>query len=98
MSSGLVPMALAEFVFLVQAPTSTAATTSTASRRLFKLQHRHEGCLRDLDRTAALHPTFALFLLFEEFALPGHVAAVTLGQHIFPHCRNRPAGDDLAAN
>ena len=45
-----------------------------------------------------LHAFLSLFLLFEQFALPGDVAAVAFGGDVFPHGGDGFAGDDLAAD
>src|SRR3712207_4102164 len=47
---------------------------------LVDLQDGEEGFLGDLDFADALHALLALFLLFEELALAGDVAAVALGE------------------
>src|SRR5579864_3001105 len=82
-----------------------AAAASTTSKRnanraldLVKLQHRHEGVLRNLDRTDSLHAPFAFLLLLQQFAFPGHVAAVALGENVLAHRGDRFAGDDLASD
>src|SRR4029077_2746222 len=61
-------------------------------------QPRHERLLRDLPRADALHPPLAFLLLFQQFAFPGHVAAVALGEDVLAHRGDRLAGDDLATN
>jgi hypothetical protein len=38
--------------------------------------------LRDLDLAELPHPLLPLFLLFEQFAFAGHVAAIAFGQHV----------------
>ena len=58
----------------------------------------HEGFLRDLDVADHLHPLLALFLLLEQLALAGDVAAVALGEHVLAHRPDRLAGDDPAAD
>src|SRR4026208_1142161 len=57
-----------------------------------------EGLLRDLDGTDPLHPLLAFFLLLEELALAGDVAAVALGQHVLAHRPDRLAADDMRAD
>ena len=42
------------------------------------------------------HFLFALLLLFQQLLLPGDVAAVALGQHVFAQGLHRLPGDDLA--
>ena len=65
---------------------------------IFRLQHRHEGALGDLDRAHHLHALLAGPLFFQEFAFPGDVAAVALGGDVFAKGRDGGAGDDLAAH
>ena len=45
-----------------------------------------------------LHLGFALFLLLEEFALSGDVAAVAFGGDVFAHGGDRFAGDDVPSD
>ena len=40
----------------------------------------------------------ALFLLFQQLALSGDVAAVAFGRHVLAHGLDRFAGDDLGAD
>src|SRR2546428_2611654 len=68
------------------ASTSSSGVVSTTSprnavwtTRLVNLEHREERFLRDLDRAHLLHPLLAFLLLFQEFPLARHVAAVALG-------------------
>ena len=56
------------------------------------LQHGQKRLLRNLHRADLLHPLLPLFLLLEELALAGDVAAVALGQHVLPE-----GGDRLRA-
>src|SRR5690242_15551997 len=77
---------------------STIREPTAKARSLLKLQHRHERLLWDLDRSNSLHPSLAFFLLLLQFAFPGHVTAIALGQHVLSHRGNRLAGDDLAAD
>ncbi len=51
---------------------------------IFRLQHRHEGALGDLDGAHHLHALFAGLLFFQEFPFPRDVAAVALGGDVFP--------------
>src|ERR1700675_2798416 len=84
---------------LVHALESKASTVTTTRRlgRLVKLQHRHEGLLRDLDRSHSLHPFLPFLLLLQELAFARDVAAVALRQDILPHRRDRLARDHFAA-
>ena len=61
-------------------------------------QHRQKGALGDGDVADHLHPLLALLLLFQEFPLPGDVAAVALGDHVLPEGGDGGPGDDLAAD
>src|SRR5438477_7169260 len=58
----------------------------------------YEGGLRDFDFAELAHPLFALFLLFEEFAFAGHVAAIAFGEHILAQSLDRLARDDPATD
>src|ERR1700744_4177177 len=71
-----------------------------ANRRsiLIHLQRGDEGFLRDVDLAELAHLLLALFLLVEELALAGDVAAVAFGGDVFPERRDGLAGDDLAAD
>src|SRR5438309_8904800 len=82
------------------APATMAPTARRASKRvtLIKLQHRHEGLLRDLDRADSLHPSLAFLLLFQQFAFPGYVTAIALRQDVLPHRWDRFTRHDLAAD
>src|SRR4051812_13743612 len=64
--------------------------------RLVHPQHREECLLRDLDGPDPLHPLLTLFLLFEQLALAGDVATVTLGQDVLAHRADGFARDDVA--
>src|SRR5438552_1205780 len=66
--------------------------------RLVNLQDREEGFLRDLDRAHLLHAPFSFFLLLEELALPGNVAAVAFGGHVLAQRANRFARDHLGTD
>src|SRR5205823_11204089 len=85
-------------VLLVHALMPRRATATKASTRLVKLQHRHEGFLWNLHRADPLHPPLTFFLLFEQFALAGDVAAIALGQHVLAHGGYRLPRDHLSAN
>src|SRR4051794_30348546 len=61
------------------------------------VEDRKEGFLRDFDVADLLHPLLAFFLLLQELALPGDVAAVALGRDVLAQGRDRLAGDDAAA-
>ena len=62
------------------------------------LQHLDERFLRNLYLAELAHALLALFLLFEELALAGDVAAVAFGGHVLAHGGDGLAGDDLAAD
>ena len=62
------------------------------------LQRRDEGFLRDLHLAELAHPLLALFLLVEELALAGDVAAIAFGGDVLAQGRDGFAGDDLAAD
>ncbi len=55
-------------------------------------ENRQEGFLRYFDGSDALHALLALFLLLEQLALAGDVAAVALGEDVLPHRRDRSPG------
>ena len=61
-------------------------------------ENRHEGLLRDFDVADHLHALFALFLLFEQLAFAGDVAAVTLGGNVFAQGGDVFARDDFGAD
>src|SRR6202171_5937596 len=77
---------------------ATRATAEMRRDNLVKLQHRHEGLLRNLDRTNALHPLLAFFLLLQQLAFARDVTAIAVCRDLLPHRRNRLAGDHLAAD
>ena len=64
---------------------------------LVYLQNSHEGLLRHLHVADGLHALLAGLLLLQKLALAGDIAAVALGQHIFPHGPDSLPGDDFAA-
>ena len=66
--------------------------------RLLHIQHGEEGVLGEFDVSDLFHPTFALFLAFQEFPFAGDIAAVTFGGDILPEGFHRFAGDDLVAD
>ena len=45
-----------------------------------------ENVLWDVNRSHSAHALLALLLLLQQLPLTAHVAAVALGQHIFPEC------------
>src|SRR5690606_40670740 len=83
-------------------PQTSVSTTSISGKfksiSVVRLQHRQEGFLGNFYVAHLLHALFAGFLLFEEFFLAGHIAAVALGDHILAQCLDRGAGDHMAAN
>src|SRR5665213_1098019 len=70
---------------------------STQSIRIH-LQRRDEGLLRDIHLAELAHLLLALFLLVEELALAGGVAAVAFGGDVLAQGADGFAGDDLAAD
>src|SRR5437764_5058184 len=62
------------------------------------LQNREKRLLRDLHLADALHPLLPLFLLLEELALAGDVAAVALGEDVLAQRLDGLAGDDAVAD
>src|SRR5882672_5236194 len=65
---------------------------------VLRLEHGHEGRLRDLHRSHHLHLLLAFLLLLEELALAAYVAAVALGRHVLAEGVDGGPGDDLAAD
>src|SRR3954463_12860310 len=72
--------------------------TRAMARTLVKLQHRHEGLLRNLHEAHSFHPSLAFLLLLQQFAFPRNVAAITFRQHVLAHRGDGFAGDHLTAN
>src|SRR4030095_494336 len=70
----------------------------TGNSELIDLKYCQKSFLRDFHRAQLLHPLFPLFLLFQQLALPGDVAAVALGQDVLAERRDRLSGDDLVAD
>src|ERR1700687_655579 len=101
---GLVDMARLFREFTANEETRATKTVSSSRKGLLLVaggshfEDGQEGFLRDVDLADALHALFAFFLLFEEFALAGNVAAVALGQNVLADGRNRLAGDHSAAD
>src|SRR5690348_9145191 len=81
---------------LRHAATASTTTNKSANRALVKLQHRHEGVLRNFHRADTLHPPLAFLLLFQQFAFPRHITAVALREHVLAHRGDRFAGDYFA--
>jgi Ca2+/Na+ antiporter len=65
---------------------------------IISLQHRQKRFLRDFYATDLLHSFFALFLLFEEFAFSGNVAAVAFCGYVFSVCFYRASSDNFASD
>src|SRR5437870_9231206 len=87
------------------ATASSSGVVSTTSpkkavwmTRLVNLQDREKRFLRDLHRAHLLHPLLPLFLLLEQLALAGHVAAVALGGDVLAQRADRLPGDHLRAD
>ena len=64
---------------------------------VIEFENSHERFGRYLHATELPHTFFTLFLLFEQFFLTGHVAAVALRKNIFTHRLDRFARYDLTA-
>src|SRR5437762_9005474 len=75
----------------------TIPHTRAMARNLVKLQHRHEGLLRNLHEAHPFHTSLAFLLLLQQFAFARHVSAVALRQHVLAHRGNGFAGDHLTA-
>ena len=78
--------------------------SSRANRRDFGWHHspilsteRNASCGIST-RPDRLHPLLAFFLLFQQLALAGDVAAVALGDNVLPHGGDTLRGDDFAAD
>src|SRR5436305_1460586 len=84
----------------VRASWSSIATPLPEDRVKLLLQPErgHERLLRDLDPADLLHALLALFLAFEQLALPGDVAAVALREHVLALGLDGLAGDDPPAD
>lgn len=65
---------------------------------LIKLEHSHEGTLRDLDCTDLPHPLLAFLLLLEKLSLSGDITTVALCGHILPDLLDSLTGNDLGAD
>src|SRR5262245_35759756 len=62
------------------------------------LQRGDEGFLRDLDLAEAPHLLLSRFLLVEQLALAGDVAAIAFGRHVLAQSADRLSRDHLAAD
>src|SRR5690349_1858639 len=80
------------------APCRRGRTFERRERPSLHLEHREKGFLRDLDGSDLLHALLSLFLLLEELALAGDVAAVTLRENVFAERFHARASDDLVPN
>lgn len=60
-----------------------------------EFEHGEEGFLRDFYGANLLHALLAFFLLLEEFALSGDVAAVAFCGHVLAHGLDGLAGDNF---
>jgi hypothetical protein len=63
-----------------------------------RFQHLDEGVLGDVDFAEGFHFGFPFFLLLEELALSGDVAAVAFGGDVFAHGGDRFARDVVTSN
>src|SRR5713101_6794253 len=61
---------------------TTSPRNAVWTTRLVNLEDREKRFLRNLHRAHLLHAFLALFLLFEELAFAGDVAAIALGGHV----------------
>ena len=57
-----------------------------------------ERLLRHLDMAEHLHTLLAGLLLFEQLALTGNIAAITLGEHVLAQCANVLTCDNAGAD
>src|SRR5215472_17541436 len=62
------------------------------------LEGSNKRRLRDFDLGELTHPLLALFLLFEELSLAGHVAAIAFGEHVLAQRLDRFPRDDPPAD
>src|ERR1017187_1875947 len=72
--------------------------TRFAALAILCFQYFNKRFLRDIHGAEGLHAFLAFLLLFQELALAGDVAAVTLGGHVFAQRADGFAGDDFAAD
>ncbi len=70
----------------------------TLSLLIPRFEDLNEGVLGDVHLAEGFHLGLTLFLLLEEFALSGDVAAVAFGGDVFAHGADRFPGDDVATN
>src|SRR6266487_1453771 len=77
---------------------ATAPRNAVWMTRLVNLQNREKRFLWDLHRAHLLHPLLPLFLLLEQLALAGHVAAVAFGGDVLAQGADRLPGDHLRAD
>src|SRR6185437_16560121 len=63
-----------------------------------RFEDGHEGFLGDIDAADALHALLAFFLLLEQLAFAGDVAAVAFGGDVFADRFDGFASDDLSAD
>ena len=61
-------------------------------------QNSQKSLLRNIDLADPLHPLLAFFLLFQQLAFAGDVAAVALRKHVLAQGAHRLAGHDLGAD
>ena len=67
-------------------------------RLVLQIEDCHERLLRDGDVGDQLHALLALFLLFEQLAFAGYVAAVALGGYVLAIGFDGLAGDYLGSD
>src|SRR3974390_410816 len=79
-------------------PLLQAVTRSSGELIGVHFQRGDKSFLRDLDLAELAHLLFALFLLFEELALAGNVAAVAFRRHVLAQRLDGLARDDFAAD
>src|SRR4026209_1295018 len=81
--------------------TSDPLNQSPPDPRAFALIHLEDGkkgLLRYFDRAHLLHALLSLFLLLEQLALVGDVAAVAFGEHVLAQRLDARPRDDLGAD
>src|SRR5579883_1355584 len=86
------------FQFSVMRKRAAAGIFLILLARVANLEHRKERLLRNIHAPHALHPLLAFLLFFEQLPFARNIAAVALGENVFPQRRNRFPGDDLRSD
>src|SRR5262245_27947557 len=86
------------FPALHQRLAKISVTPGLGSLLAADLQDGEKRLLRDLDLTELLHALLALFLLLQQLALAGYVAAVALRRDVLAQRLDRRARDDVRAD